>query len=133
MPDLEPHVRENLRKHVKSVIHNRHHSDAWLRSPNRNPVNILAAYKSPPVRTKTLWRYDRDIGQTVSVETPAEYMYTADEMKAELNRKLLRAETGDPRAHPDYNASRFSVAELLEHVIPHLPQSQPVTVNHYGL
>ena len=125
MADPEPNNLERLRDHVETVIHNRHHSDAWLKSPNRNPATMLAAYTSEPLRTKLSWRHDRQTEESVPVYTPLEYMYTGDEMKAEILRKLHRAETEDPRAHPDYSATRFSVAELMEHVVPRLPKHQP--------
>lgn len=87
---------------------------------------MRAAYTTAPVRTKTQWRYDHDIESSIPVQVTLEYMYTADEMRSELSRRLLKAETTDPYAHPDYKAARFSCAELLEHVVPHLPKCQPV-------
>ena len=60
-----------------------------------------------------------------TVKIPEERMYTGDEMRNEILRKLHRAETMDPRCHPDYDPStRFSVQELLDHVVPHLTDSQ---------
>ena len=112
-------------EHVDAIIHNRHNSVEWLESPNRNPHVIRAAFTTAPVRTKTVWKYDDSSDTYTPREVAVEYMYTADEMQSEINNKLHRAETVDPYAHPDYKSTRFSTAELLEHVVPHLPKCQP--------
>ena len=116
----------DMQERVKAIILARHTSDEWVTSPNRNPQTMRAAYTTAPVRTKTLWKYDHDKESSIPVQVPVEYMYTADEMQSELSRRLLKAETTDPYAHPDYKAARFSCAELLEHVVPYLPKCQPM-------
>lgn len=115
-----------IREDVEAIIQKRHASMAWLSSPNRDPRVMRAAFTTAPIRTKIQWRYDYDTESSVPVHVPLEYPYTADEMRAEISRKLQKAETTDPYAHPDYKAARFSAAELLEHVVPHLPKCQPM-------
>ena len=126
---MTPEEFEIVRHEVNAFILEKHSSKAWLNSPYRDPKVIKAHFTKEPLSSVPLEFYDKNNDEWVLAKCPTEYMYTAKEMKDEIERRLKRAMTVDPRAHPDYAYTTFSMAELLEHVVPFLPKDQPGPVN----
>ena len=123
---MDPETFARIQKHVEEKIEEKHNSLAWLHSDNRYPEVMQMAYPKLAIRTRTEARWDNEERRRYTVDVPLEWMYTANEMKAEISQKLDRAKNVDPRCHPDYDLStKFSVQELLDYVVPNLPESQP--------
>jgi len=122
---LTPPQFKDVQQQVRDAIAAKHNSRAWRNSPDRDPDNIRWWFTKDTLVTKSVLVYNIDTDDYTKKTMPIEYMYTANDMKKEIERRLVRAETEDPRAHPDYVYDRFSIQELNDHVIPYLKKEQP--------